>query len=96
MALKCHACRTHFCGWCLARCGDDAHPHVRGCAKRLSADLLFGTRAEFERSCRERQGPQLARFLGTLAPALAARVVQSLRRQLADAGLGVALRRFGM
>jgi hypothetical protein len=25
------SCRGAFCGWCLADCGEEAHPHVRRC-----------------------------------------------------------------
>lgn len=36
MALTCSAagCNCNFCGWCLADCGADAHPHIKTCKER--------------------------------------------------------------
>ena len=93
--LQCSACRTHFCGWCLQFCGADAHPHVRQCAKRLSADIYFGSVEEFERSNRERRRAQLVQYLGTLQARERQRsVVTALRVQLRDLGLQDVLARF--
>jgi len=86
-ALECGRCRGHFCGWCLAWCGGDAHQHVRQCRNRLSADPFYGTPDEFERSNRERRQRQLDRYLGAQDADLARRVRRELARELADLGL---------
>ena len=41
---------------------------MRQCAKRLSADIYFGSVEELERSNRERRRAQLVQYLGTKVP----------------------------
>lgn len=71
----------------MARCGADAHPHVRTCPRRLSADLFFGSVEEFERSNRSRRQLQLDAYLATLPATLSAELVRALRVQLRDLGM---------
>ncbi len=92
--MSCHLCKGSFCAWCMTFCGGNAHPHVLRCAKRLNGDSYFGSDEQFAESNRQRQAGQLAQFLPTLTPALAKRLLQALRRQLDDAGLWEAVRRF--
>ena len=40
-ALRCSRCPCHFCGWCGADCGGDAHPHVRQCAHKTAGDPYY-------------------------------------------------------
>lgn len=42
-ALQCMApgCRAHFCGWCLAFTGEDAHRHVVNCEASLRSGQVF-------------------------------------------------------
>jgi serine/threonine protein kinase len=93
-ALKCNACPCHFCGWCLADCGNnqDAHAHVRQCHnKPAGADAYFGTpglndqqkRQEFEEAHRRRQRPLIRNYLNREVEAdLKAAVVAACRLEL--------------
>ena len=65
-ALKCSMCPCHFCGWCLADCGNscDAHAHVRTCRhKPAGADVFFGTKEQFEEAQRKRQRAMISSYL---------------------------------
>ena len=93
-ALKCNACPCHFCGWCLADCGNsqDAHAHVRQCHnKPAGADAYWGTpglndqqiRQEFEEAHRRRQRPLIRTYLTREVEAdLKAAVVAACRAEL--------------
>ena len=93
-ALKCNACPCHFCGWCLADCGNsqDAHAHVRQCHnKPAGADAYWGTpglndqqiRQEFEEAHRRRQRPLIRSYLNREVEAdLKAAVVAACRAEL--------------
>ena len=93
-AVKCGSCPCHFCGWCLADCGNsqDAHAHVRQCHnKPAGADAYWGTpglndqqkRQEFEEAHRRRQRPLLRTYLNQEVEAdLKAAVVAACRLEL--------------
>ena len=68
-ALKCSMCPCHFCGWCLADCGNsrDAHAHVRTCGhKPAGADVFYGTKEQFEEAQRKRQRAMISSYLDCL------------------------------
>ena len=68
--VTCH-CSCHFCGWCLADCGNDAHAHAAKCYNKPPGADLWGTpglnpqqkRQEFEEAHRRRQRPLLRTYL---------------------------------
>ncbi len=93
-AVKC-VCPCHFCGWCLADCGNnsrDAHAHVIQCHnKPASAFDYWGTpglndqqsRQEFEEAHRRRQRPLIRTYLNREVEAnLKAAVVAACRLEL--------------
>ena len=47
-ALTCAyaSCNAHFCAFCLADCGGDAHPHVRTCRLNPKQNEYFVSEAE--------------------------------------------------
>ena len=78
-ALKCSMCPCHFCGWCLADCGGDAHAHVATCRhKPAGADVFFGTKEQFEEAQRKRQRIKIRSYLNEQVDA-------SLKRDIAEA-----------
>ena len=80
-ALKCSMCPCHFCGWCLADCGNsrDAHAHVATCRhKPAGADVFFGTKEQFEEAQRKRQRIKIRSYLNEQVDA-------SLKRDIAEA-----------
>ena len=79
-ALKCNACPCHFCGWCLADCGNsqDAHAHVRQCHNKPA-----GADASVEEAHRRRQRPLIRSYLNREVEAdLKAAVVAACRAEL--------------
>jgi len=86
-AVKC-GCGHQFCGWCLADCGADAHPHVCRCPQSLRPGRLFGSRQEFERAHRLQRVVVLRRMLRAEADVTVRQdVVTALRGDLNDLGL---------
>ena len=49
-ALKCDQCGHQCCGWCMADCGADAHPHVRKCVRNANGGNLFAPRGRSAQS----------------------------------------------
>ena len=84
-ALKCSICPCHFCGWCLADCGGDAHAHVRTCRHKPAGanDPYFGTQAQFEEAHREQQRIKVRSYLNEQVDASLKRdVVEACRKEL--------------
>ena len=86
-ALKCSMCPCHFCGWCLADCGNscDAHAHVRTCRHKPAGanDPYFGTQAQFEEAHREQQRIKIRSYLNEQVDASLKRdVVEACRMEL--------------
>ncbi len=90
-------CGTTFCGWCWRAFGtgprnsQDCHVHVGYCQLNAAPgrDLYGGPRAVelFAAALRTRRQRQLAQLLATLPAEMHAPLLQSLARELADAGL---------
>ena len=77
--VTCH-CSCHFCGWCLADCGNsqDAHAHVRQCHNKPA-----GADASVEEAHRRRQRPLIRSYLNREVEAdLKAAVVAACRAEL--------------
>jgi hypothetical protein len=85
-ALSCGSCPCNFCAWCLADCGDDAHPHIRTCPKKLADDIYY-PRGKWEESRRLRRLESVTAIFRQLDPALAPDVAKAATQDLADAGL---------
>jgi hypothetical protein len=49
-ALSCSYCTCKICGWCLADCGRDAHPHVRVCAESQNPGEIYVARGKQKQS----------------------------------------------
>jgi hypothetical protein len=90
-SVKCGSCPCHFCGWCLADCGNDAHAHAAQCYNKSPGANLFGTlglneqqhREEFDEAHRRRQKPLIRTYLNREVEAdLKAQVVAACRAQL--------------
>ena len=64
-AITCPNCQCGFCGWCLADCGRDAHPHVKQCpsAPARHRGGYHGTLAEFNAVHVEKRRTEVARYL---------------------------------
>ncbi len=76
--LACSRCPCHFCGWCGADCGTDAHAHVRQCEHKLGADPYFAPFAEFEKAQRGIKSRKVKAFLATLD----AKTASAVRKQM--------------
>ena len=65
IAITCSNCQCGFCGWCLADCGRDAHPHVKQCpsAPARHRGGYHGTLAEFNAVHVEKRRTEVARYL---------------------------------
>jgi len=89
-ALQCSRCPCGFCAWCGADSGgSNAHEHVRNCREKPpGADVFFGTFEQFEAAQRRRRRRLLRNFLPTLDREIAIAVLQEMRRDLGDLGLG--------
>ena len=92
-AVSCHTCACHFCGWCLADCGNssqDAHRHVASCrAKPAGADSYFGRIEQFQAAHQERCRQRVTEYLQSLEAGVRADVQQEMAQTLR--ALGVAL-----
>jgi hypothetical protein len=89
-ALKCSNCPSSFCGWCLADCGSDAHPHVRECPHKLNKDAYFGTEAEFKKAMRKKMSADLESFLiAFIEPNQRSAIVLALQGDLRDLGIEI-------
>ena len=86
-AISCSSCTCKFCGWCLQDCGDnDAHPHVRQCAKvSRGVDALFPrrptVREAFEKTHKERCRERIKSYIDNeLEPDIREQVRQQVVR----------------
>lgn len=89
-ALQCSRCPCGFCAWCGADSGgSNAHEHVRSCREKpQGADVFFGSFEQFEAAQRRRRRRLLQRFLPTLDAQTRHCVLNEMRRDLTDLGLG--------
>ena len=92
-AVSCHTCACHFCGWCLADCGNssqEAHRHVASCrAKPAGADSYFGRIEQFQAAHHERCRQRVTEYLQSLEAGVRTDVQQEMAQTLRT--LGVAL-----
>jgi len=90
-ALTCSRCGCGFCAYCLEDCGRDAHRHVANCRHNTAPGRdLFGDKGDFDRAQLQRRTRLVNSFLANEVQAdLRALVVQVLRRDLTDLGIGV-------
>eukprot|EP01038_Epipyxis_sp_PR26KG_P007628 gene7628-10385_t len=89
-ALKCGSCPCAFCGWCLADCGTDAHPHVLQCKLNpTKPPQYFSTKAEFDKAMRSRAISKLKQYLGGLGEELRAQIIKNIDVDLRDLGINV-------
>ena len=67
-ALTCAyaGCLAHFCAFCLADCGSDAHPHVRKCRLNPRQNEHFVSEAEWARVVDEERRRKLQAYWATL------------------------------
>ena len=64
-AITC-TCNCSFCGWCLADCGEDAHPHVRACPENpIPNGGLFGSLEEFHRNHNKRKRQSVLQYINS-------------------------------
>jgi len=97
-ALKCAyaGCHAHFCAFCLADCGGDAHPHVRTCRLNPKQNEYFVSEAEWARIVDKERRNKLQTYWATLEPevkdtlAADASVRQIFRDLRLDGQLGAA------
>jgi hypothetical protein len=92
--LECsrQGCKAHFCGLCLADCGQDAHPHVARCNLNPNADKDYFVSAEvFARLQRDRRQRLVSEYLANTIPdqRMRAEVVRRAKRDFDDLGLRV-------
>ena len=95
-SVKCHNCPVHFCGWCMRNCGRDnrdAHQHVAQCAlnpRRHSGDM-YGTPQELNVVLRDQRVREIRAYVRAHVDAGdAQRLMNVIRRDLADLGIPVA------
>lgn len=94
-ALTCSrpTCNAAFCGWCLEDCGADAHQHVTDscCTARTwsPANPLWSTATNFKAAQRERQGPEIQKYIDQVEPALRADVLEAVGSDLTELGFSV-------
>ena len=97
-ALTCAyaGCNAHFCAFCLADCGGDAHPHVRTCRLNPKQNEYFVSEAEWARIIDGERRNKLQTYWATLEPevkdtlAADASVRQIFRDLRLDGQLGAA------
>ena len=97
-ALTCAyaGCHAHFCAFCLADCGGDAHPHVRTCRLNPKQNEYFVSEAEWARIIDGERRNKLQTYWATLEPevkdtlAADASVRQIFRDLRLDGQLGAA------
>jgi hypothetical protein len=82
--LACSRCPCHFCGWCGADCGTDAHAHVRQCVHKLGADPYFAPFSDFEKAQCGIKSRKVKAFLATLDAKTAAAVRKQMRAELRE------------
>ena len=89
-AIRC-ACRCSFCGWCLADCGNDAHPHVRACPLNPRPNDIYGSVAEFHHHHNARKRQSILQYIDSNLVAVEDRryVLQAVREDLHNVGLEV-------
>lgn len=89
-SIRCSACQCSFCGWCLADCGSDAHPHVLECKmKHKESDSYFGSKQQFDEVHQLRRNKALVAFLKDLTIEEREKVTTALENDLMDLGLTV-------
>ena len=87
-ALKCHRCPCHFCAWCLADCGGDAHRHVANCQRNLAPGRnVFASEALWQQGRRQQRQESVMALLQPLPADEARSVVDEVRQELLDVGL---------
>ena len=69
-ALTCEyaGCHAHFCAFCLADCGGDAHPHVRTCRLNPKQNEYFVSEAEWKRVIDGQRREKLQAYWRELEP----------------------------
>jgi len=69
-ALTCAyaGCHAHFCAFCLADCGRDAHPHVRECRLNPKQNEYHVSEAEWARVVDGERRRKLQAYWSTLEP----------------------------
>ena len=69
-ALRCvyAGCNAHFCAFCLADCGGDAHPHVRTCHLNPKQNDYFVSKADWARVVDGQRRVKLQAYWPTLEP----------------------------
>ena len=89
-AIRC-ACRCSFCGWCLADCGNDAHPHVRTCPQNPRPNDLYGTVSEFHHHHNERRRQSVLQYVGSHAVSVEDRpyVMEAIKRDISNLGIDI-------
>jgi hypothetical protein len=86
-ALKCHRCNAGICGWCMADCGNDAHPHVKECQKNRGHSEYYGTMQQFEQLRNVERRQRVTEYLATLAPNLQGKVKTRVNPHLKQLGI---------
>jgi len=71
-ALRCATanCGANFCAFCLADCGDNAHPHVVQCSLNPTPGEYSVSEADWTRVVEDERRRKLEEFWGTLDPEL--------------------------
>lgn len=67
--LSCELCRCHFCAWCFADCGEDAHDHVKTCPQSTRPGIFGGNMDDFNKTHVTRRGQEVAAYLVSQAVA---------------------------
>ena len=90
-ALTCAyaGCNAHFCAFCLADCGADAHPHVRQCRLNPRANEYHVSEDVWRRIMDGQRREKLERFWPSLEPAARDSLATdaSIRQILSELGL---------
>ena len=81
-ALTCAQCDCHFCCWCLADCGADAHRHVANCEGNPKRGDVFTSEAAFLNGQKARKRRMVAAYLEKLGPELRIGVEKVINPQL--------------
>jgi hypothetical protein len=68
------SCGCAFCGWCLADCERDAHPHVLQCPSSANPGTYYGSFQQFEKTQNERRRNAVQHYLESLPPEDASQV----------------------
>jgi serine/threonine protein kinase len=86
-AVTCQECGCGFCGWCLADCGDDAHPHVLRCPHNKKRGGYWGTVEQYNQAKNGRITAKLHSYLNRKSQ-IAREVVTSISVGLRKLGFG--------